>query len=161
MAKYRNPFDAPIPGESLTKAPGSQKWEKPPQFTDPEKALEFVWDNMMKPKNMEKLLALMDAGVPVEAIARTTLFAGFAEGKWTPALVTLMARPVTSMVAHVAKAAGKGNLKMQAVDRRKQQNTELAKIMSLKERRQYENEQKKPKDSGNSIIPEGFGTRRA
>lgn len=158
MAQYRNPFDAPIPGESLTKAPGSQKWEKPPQFTNPEDALEFIYDNMMKPRNMEKLLALMDAGVPVEAIARTTLFAGFAEGKWTPSLVALMARPVFSMVAGIAKAAGKGDLKLQVNDRRKKQNTELAKIMSLKERRQYENQKKKVQPE-NPTIPQGFFSR--
>ena len=29
-----NPFDTPIPGQSLTDVPGNGPWEHPPQFTN-------------------------------------------------------------------------------------------------------------------------------
>ena len=29
-----NPFDAPVPGQSLTDTPGNFPWEHPPQYTD-------------------------------------------------------------------------------------------------------------------------------
>ena len=38
-----NPFDAPVPGQSLTDTPGNYPWEHPPQFTDPEEASEYIW----------------------------------------------------------------------------------------------------------------------
>ena len=28
-----NPFDAPVPGQSLTDKPGNAAWEHPPEFT--------------------------------------------------------------------------------------------------------------------------------
>ena len=33
-----DPFDAPIPGQSLTDEPGNYPWEHPPQYTNPEEA---------------------------------------------------------------------------------------------------------------------------
>ena len=39
-----NPFNAPIPGESLTAAPDMPKaWEQPSQYTDQSKAMEAVY----------------------------------------------------------------------------------------------------------------------
>ena len=40
--KTVNPFDAPIPGQSLTDRPGNAAWEHPPQFTGPNEALEYI-----------------------------------------------------------------------------------------------------------------------
>ena len=45
-----NPFNAPIPGESLTTAPDMQKaWERPPQFTDPDDCMENVYLELTAP----------------------------------------------------------------------------------------------------------------
>ena len=33
-----NPFDAPVPGQSLTDKPGNSAWEHPPQFTSTDEA---------------------------------------------------------------------------------------------------------------------------
>ena len=39
-----NPFNAPIPGESLTTSPDMQKsWERPPRFTDPDDCMENIY----------------------------------------------------------------------------------------------------------------------
>ena len=35
------PFDAPIPGESLTAELGSRPWQSPPQFATVEQALDY------------------------------------------------------------------------------------------------------------------------
>ena len=40
--KTVNPFDAPIPGQSLTDKPGNAAWEHAPQFADPNEALEHI-----------------------------------------------------------------------------------------------------------------------
>jgi hypothetical protein len=98
-------FDAPVPGESLTTEPGNSPWERPPQFVNPSDAVEFVWKQITKPANMYSALTLMKQGVPVEAVAKVILFTGFVEGKWTPDVAMLIAKPVVAIIAGLAKAA--------------------------------------------------------
>ncbi len=99
-------FNSSIPGESLTGAPGGKPYEQPPQFADPKEALEFIWDNMNKKANALKTIALLDKGLPVEALAQTLLFAGFASGKWTPDAAVLMLDSVVGMFMTIGKQAG-------------------------------------------------------
>jgi len=77
-----DPFDSPVAGQSLTDTPGNYPWEHEPQFTDPEEITEYLWVTMHKKQFTEELIAMLDAGVPVEAIGRTVLFGGFMEGKF-------------------------------------------------------------------------------
>ena len=84
-----NRFDAPIPGQSLTDEPGNYPWEHPPQYTDVIEASEFVWDRLHRPAFTEQVLAMLDAGIPVEALGRIIIFNGFMEGKWNPDLAFL------------------------------------------------------------------------
>ena len=37
-----DPFDAPVPGQSLTDEPGKWPWDKPPTMSDPDDAVEYV-----------------------------------------------------------------------------------------------------------------------
>ena len=99
-------FSAPVAGESLTSTPQNMVFEKPPQFTDLETATEFVWDQMNKRDNTLKLLAMLDKQIPVDGLAKTILFSGFASGKWTPDLAVLMAKPVIAMIMTIGKSAG-------------------------------------------------------
>ena len=45
-----NPFDAPVPGQSLTDKPGSAAWEHPPQYTNTAEAADFIWDQLSTPE---------------------------------------------------------------------------------------------------------------
>ena len=80
----RNPFGAPIPGQSLTDNPGNNKWEHPPQYTDVEKASEDIWDLLHEPTKLEQTLLLLKSGVSIEALTKGILFSGFVECKFTP-----------------------------------------------------------------------------
>ena len=92
MDKFRegedNPFDAPVAGQGLTDEPGNYPWEHPPQFTDTDEAAEFVWDRLHRPEFAEQVLAMLDAGIPVEALGRIVIFNGFMGGKWNPDAVS-------------------------------------------------------------------------
>jgi hypothetical protein len=79
-----NEFDAPIPGQSLTDTPGNYPWEHPPTYVDPEEATEYIWDRLHADDFAEQVVAMLDAKIPVEAIARVILFGGFLEGKFSP-----------------------------------------------------------------------------
>jgi len=71
-----NPFDAPVPGQGLTDKPGNYPWEHPPQFTDTSEAADFVWDKLTQPQFAEQVIAMLDSGIPVEAIGRIIERAG-------------------------------------------------------------------------------------
>ena len=96
-----NPFDTPIPGQSLTDEPGNYPWEHPPQYVTTDGAADHLWNRMSEPEFAEQIIAMLDAGVPVEAIARVVVFAGFTEGKFTPDVGFMLAETVMKMIATI------------------------------------------------------------
>ena len=124
-----NPFDAPIPGQSLTDTPGNYPWEHPPQFTDPEEATEFIWQTLHTEQFLEQVIGMLDAGVPVEAIARVIVFGGFVEGKFTPDVGFLITEPVMKMLMAIGVRAGLNNIRMSMQDiTNSKQMSDIAKI---------------------------------
>jgi hypothetical protein len=111
-----NPFDAPVPGQSMTDKPGSAAWEHPPQYTNTAEAADFVWDQLSTPEFAEQVIAMLDAGIPVEAIGRVILFGGFTEGKWTPDVAFIIAEPVMKMIVAVGLQGGVKKFKMSLGD---------------------------------------------
>ena len=105
-------MSAPIPGQSLTTEPGNATWERPPQFTDPNVALEYLWEQMTKPRKAYHIGKMLKSGTPAEYIARTVVFAGFSEGKWNPDLALLISRPVLYQIVAIGAAQGVENIKI-------------------------------------------------
>ena len=108
-AEY-NPFDAPISGQSLTDEPGNYPWEHPPKTTDPIEAIEKFWDRLTDPEVAQEMITMMEAGVPIEALARILTFTGFAEGEFTPDVGFLTIEPLMKMLAAIGMRAGVKNL---------------------------------------------------
>ena len=48
LERQQNPFDTPIPGQSLTDTPKNYPWENPARFVDTDKAANFIWDKLHK-----------------------------------------------------------------------------------------------------------------
>lgn len=111
-----NPFDAPVPGQSLTDTPGNYPWEHPPKHTNPEELLENLWERITTPQALEEMIAMMDAGVPVEAIVRVITFAGFTEGEFSPDVGFLIIEPLMEMVTAIGVRAGIKNLRISLQD---------------------------------------------
>lgn len=105
-------FTAPVPGQSLTKAPGSTPMEHSPQFADPNDACEYLFDQLTSPRTAAKLIALLKAGAPAEALARTFVFTGVMNGKWTPDVALLIVRTVWRMVIAIAAKCGLTDIKL-------------------------------------------------
>ena len=120
MDKFReaenNPFDAPVPGQSFTDKPGNYPWEHAPQYTDTSEAADYVWDRLSEPQFAEQVIAMLDAGIPVEALGRIIIFNGFMEGKWTPDVAFIIAEPVMKMIATMGLKAGVKNITMSMTD---------------------------------------------
>ena len=111
-----NPFDTPIPGQSLTDEPGNYPWEHPPQYVTTDGAADHLWNKMSEPEFAEQIIAMLDAGVPVEAIGRTVLFGGFLKGKFSPDVAFIIAEPVMKMIATIGVIAGIKDIKMSMDD---------------------------------------------
>jgi hypothetical protein len=106
MAEFTKPFNAPIPGESLTNSPGSSPYEKPAQFADPNDALEYLFDKLTDKRQVTRIAVMLKAGLSAEDIAKTMLFAGFTNGKWTPDTAMMMLRIVVGMVTAIGQRLG-------------------------------------------------------
>ena len=129
-----NPFDAPVPGQSLTDKPGSSPWEHPPQYTNTAEAADFVWSQLSTPEFAEQVIAMLDAEVPVEAIGRIIIFSGFIEGKWTPDVAFIIAEPVMKMIVAVGIHGGVKKFRMSLGDMNSKQ--ELTSIMDIKNKKE-------------------------
>ena len=73
---------------------------------DTSEAADYVWDRLSEPQFAEQVIAMLDAGIPVEAIGRIIIFAGFTEGKWTADVAFIIAEPVMKMIAAVGIHGG-------------------------------------------------------
>ena len=128
-----NPFDAPVPGQSLTDIPGNYPWEHPPQFTDLNEAAEFIWDNLHEENKLEQILLLLKSGVSVEGLTRGMLFTGFIDGKWNVDLALLLTEIVFNQVLAIGVKAKIKNIKVLSSDNSNAEfREEYGKLMSSK-----------------------------
>lgn len=96
----------PIPGQSLTNDPDNPApYEKPPQFTSVHAASEFIFEKLIDEEVYPQMMGLLADDVPIMDIVRTTLFAGFTEGKWNPDLMLMLVEPVAYMLLALAERA--------------------------------------------------------
>lgn len=73
-------FGAPIPGESLTKAPKSFPWERPPEISKPEEAVDYYLEKLTEPKRMKSMLELLQLDTDVVTFTEGILRSGVSRG---------------------------------------------------------------------------------
>ena len=113
----QNPFDAAIPGQSLTNEPGNAAWEHPAQFADADSAMEFVMKKLTNQNMNEQILLMLKNKIPVEAITRLVVFGGFVEGKWTVDVATLITPLVMQLIAAMGMRAKVKEMNISMTDR--------------------------------------------
>lgn len=62
-----------IPGQSLTDEPKNFAWERPPEITDPDKAIAYHIDYLSNPEVVESTLFILASGLPVKNFVDTIL----------------------------------------------------------------------------------------
>ena len=101
-----NPFNAPIPGESLTSPSDMPKaWERPSQYTDQDEAMEEIYMELTSPDNLMPLIEMIDEGTPLDQIAKVILYKGYTQGLYNPDLMTLLAEPTLYLLIAIADYA--------------------------------------------------------
>lgn len=102
-----NPFDAPIPGQSLTDTPKNYPWENPPRYAKVEDAGLHILRKLTTDKNvMERVAFLLKTGISVESLTKTIIFSGFVEGAFSPDVGLLLTPRVSKMIFAIGKGAG-------------------------------------------------------
>ena len=102
-----NPFQGPVPGQSLTNSPDDQQpWEQPPKMTSIKEATERMFLEILKKENLEALLTLMNNGMSIGKITEMLLFIGFTKGEFNADLMMLLAEPTMYMLLAIAEAVG-------------------------------------------------------
>ena len=91
-------FDGPIPGASLTEELGSEINERPPVYTDPDEAYEFVMNKIQSPDAFERIMISAKLDIPVELTVRAIVFSGWALGQYTHDVMLLIFGPVFDAV---------------------------------------------------------------
>ena len=101
-----NPFNAPIPGESLTSPSDMPKaWERPPQYSEQDEAMEEIYMELTSPNNLMPLIEMIDNGTPLDQIAQVVLYRGYTQGLYNPDLMTLLIEPTLYLLISIADYA--------------------------------------------------------
>ena len=102
-----NPFQGPIPGQSLTNSPDArQPWEQPPVYTNIKEAREAVFLEILKQENLEPIINLLDDGMSVAKVTEMLLFIGYSKGQFNPDMMMLLAEPVMYMLLALCENVG-------------------------------------------------------
>ena len=66
-------FNLAIPGQSLTDEPKNFPWERPPEISDPDKAIAYHMNYLSKPEVIESTLFVLASGLPVKNFVEVIL----------------------------------------------------------------------------------------
>lgn len=101
-----NPFNAPVPGESLTASPETPKaWETPPEYTDEDEAMMAVYMVLTEQSTLRGLIEIISDGVALDELAQVILYKGYTEGKYTPDMMLMLAEPTIYLLIAIADYA--------------------------------------------------------
>jgi antitoxin component of RelBE/YafQ-DinJ toxin-antitoxin module len=101
--KQEDPFNVPIPGQSLTSSSDTERVKQPPEESNPEKVLAFAMKRLKSPDVKEKMLDLLLSGLPVELLVKNVTKAGFLEGKYSPDVAELITPALTIFMIDMAR----------------------------------------------------------
>ena len=99
-----NPFNAPIPGESLTVAPDStHSWERPPQYTEVRPYIEDIFLAITEEDKYIELLGMYLDNTPIDEIVQMILYTSMSSGKINPDLMLLCIEPLMYLLIAIAE----------------------------------------------------------
>jgi hypothetical protein len=99
-------FNAPIPGESLTREPKNAAYERPPELTDPEDALIYHIDILTDERRMGGVVLLLENGLDVRTVTEGMLRKAVYDGIHTVDVSMLVAPAVHEYIKTTADMIG-------------------------------------------------------
>lgn len=105
--KHATRTERPIPGQSLTDNPETPSaWEKPPQITTKEEAIDYFSDVFLDEETFPELMNLIKERVPIMDLVQIYLTQAFENGLINPDLMMLLAEPLAYMLMGLAEQQG-------------------------------------------------------
>ena len=103
----RNPFDGPIPGQSLTESPeASPPYLGTPEYTDVQEASRQIFLSLLQPALIKDVVAMATEGTPVLDITKMLLVTGLSQGKYNPDLMVMLIEPTMYMILAILEKVG-------------------------------------------------------
>lgn len=100
------PFDAAIPGQSLTAELGSRPWQQPAQYTTVEEALDYYLPRLQSEEVSAQLLDVLEMGIPVTTVANTLQLGSVMEGKHSVDVGMLILPVLVELIMLIGDTAG-------------------------------------------------------
>ena len=101
-----DPFDAPTPGESLTKNPEEKfPWERAAEHTDVRTFMEEMFLNLTEEENYINLLGFFMRRQPIDELVQTLLYSAMTTGKINLDLMLMLIEPTTYLIIALAEQA--------------------------------------------------------
>lgn len=97
--------DAPIPGESLTTPPKNYPFERPPEVTDPKKALRVHMKRLQDPEMMFNIASALEMGVTVKELTSGIIRGAVTQGVHTIDVGLLVAPAIHKAVVTIGTKA--------------------------------------------------------
>lgn len=99
-------FTGPIPGESLTRRPGSTPYEQPPQFNRVDEVFKYYLEALEEDDFIDDVLSVLDMGMPLDIFVDSMLVTNSAKGRHSVDMNFLIGPLIHEYLASVAEAAG-------------------------------------------------------
>ena len=99
-------IDAPIAGQSLTAELGNRPWQKPPQYTTVEEALDFYIPRLTDVETQDDLMNVIELGIPLTTIADALQSGGTMDGKHSIDVGILIIPVLIETLAYLAEEQG-------------------------------------------------------
>lgn len=99
-------FNAPIPGESLTREPKNAPYERPPELNDPEDALIYHVDKLTDERRMGGVVLALENGLDIRTVTEGILRKGVFDGIHTVDVSMLIAPAIHEYIKTTADMIG-------------------------------------------------------
>jgi len=99
-------FEAPIPGESLTREPKNAAYERPPELNDPEDALIYHIDRLTDERRIGAAVLLLEEGVDIRTLTEGLLRKGVFDGMHSIDVSMIIAPAVHEYIKTTADMVG-------------------------------------------------------
>lgn len=96
-------LDGPIPGENYTSDTKNYAWHRPPEFTEPDQAIEYLSGVMLDEDGSSALLSMVEAGIDLLSIAQIIILKAVSAGKFSIDLGLLLAGPIVHILILMAR----------------------------------------------------------
>ncbi|PHS02795.1 MAG: hypothetical protein COA78_20340 [Blastopirellula sp.] len=99
-------MDAPIPGQSLTSAPGTYPYERPPEISDPEEAIQMHLTRLNTSEMIEDILDTLELGITVKELTEGIARSAVAEGLHSIDVSMIISPVIHEYIKSTADEAG-------------------------------------------------------